>query len=99
MDAAGGAVEVAAEGGARALELRPLVGRADPVNERRRCWLLHCGCTAGTCRIYLLVFPGEMARITPAVCPIFSTPSIFFLVLLHWSWQYWNSVHIKDIFQ
>ena len=30
MDAAGGAVEVASEGGARALKLRPLVGRADP---------------------------------------------------------------------
>ena len=77
MDAAGGAIEVAAEGGARALELRPLVGRADPVNERRRCWLLHCGCTAGTCRIYLLVFPGEMARSTPPVCPIF-LPCPFF---------------------
>jgi hypothetical protein len=42
MDAAGGAVEVASKGGARALKLRPLVGRADPVHERRRRRLRHC---------------------------------------------------------
>lgn len=41
MDAAGGAVEVASKGGARALKLRPLVGRADPVHERRRRRLRH----------------------------------------------------------
>jgi len=63
MDATGGAVEVAAEGGARALELRPLVGRADPVNERRQRWLLHCGCTpAGV----LLVFPERWPGSTEA---------------------------------
>lgn len=44
MDAASGAVEVAAESSARALKLRPLVGGADPVHERRRWWLCHCGC-------------------------------------------------------
>jgi hypothetical protein len=78
MDAAGGAVEVAAESGARALELRPLVGRADPVNERRRCWLLHCGCTPGTCRIYPLVFPVEMAR-SPLLFVPFFYPVHFFI--------------------
>ena len=34
MDAASGAVEVAAEGTASALKLRPLIGRADPVHKR-----------------------------------------------------------------
>lgn len=41
MDAAAGAVEEASKGGARALKLRPLVGRADPVYKRRRQRLRH----------------------------------------------------------